>query len=405
MADTQPSPVALPPPSFLGTSFGNGPYLPPPSQLTAPYFPPAPVPRSDFHRSQYSPPARIALPHPGHPSSSSSSSTATHYQPPPSQRNRPYAANEYLPPFSPPPSLRPQLGPTSAEKEAERAGQRLVQRGDPPLAQERRQPQLRPRPLDNFSPTHGPVAAYRDPIPSTIPAAFTASVSSASSERPHFKVSTHEIKVRQQPIAARACGFGDKDRRVIDPPPIVQLFVKETTAPKTEQDDIRYPFNVVHCSLWNEEGRCDVTEIPGHDGHNTRRLMGTLVASPFYGKDEHDREGCFFSFPDLSCRTNGRYRLRFVLMRLEPNNLRPGQFMPTVTETESEVFTVFTAKEFPGMRASTALTKSLKKQGCAISVKKGNEKSNSYAQEESSIGDESDGSPGSAGKSKRRRQR
>lgn len=39
---------------------------------------------------------------------------------------------------------------------------------------------------------------------------------------------------------------------------------------------------------------------------------------------------------------------------------------------ESDVFEVYTAKDFPGMRASTALTKDLKRQGATVSVKKGN---------------------------------
>lgn len=44
-----------------------------------------------------------------------------------------------------------------------------------------------------------------------------------------------------------------------------------------------------------------------------------------------------------------------------------------VGAVESDIFEVFSAKDFPGMRASTALTKELKKQGAAVSVKKGNE--------------------------------
>lgn len=35
-----------------------------------------------------------------------------------------------------------------------------------------------------------------------------------------------ELKVVQQPSRARMCGFGDKDRRPISPPPIVQLIVR-----------------------------------------------------------------------------------------------------------------------------------------------------------------------------------
>lgn len=39
--------------------------------------------------------------------------------------------------------------------------------------------------------------------------------------------STYELVVCQQPLHARMCGFGEKDRRPIDPPPIVQLIVKQ----------------------------------------------------------------------------------------------------------------------------------------------------------------------------------
>lgn len=31
----------------------------------------------------------------------------------------------------------------------------------------------------------------------------------------------------QNPKRARSCGFGEKDRRPIDPPPILQLFIEE----------------------------------------------------------------------------------------------------------------------------------------------------------------------------------
>ena len=182
------------------------------------------------------------------------------------------------------------------------------------------------------------------------------------------------VEVRQQPLAARACGFGERDRRVIDPPPIVQLVPRDATPGAVDLSELRYPFNVVHCTLWNEDGSADETAIPSQDRGVTRRLMGTLVASPFVGKDENDREGCFFCFPDLSCRTHGRYRLRFVLMRMDMTNLRPGGFMPVLATAMTDVFTVYTAKEFPGMRASTSLTRALKRQGCAISVKKGNER-------------------------------
>ena len=107
--------------------------------------------------------------------------------------------------------------------------------------------------------------------------------------------------------------------------------------------------------------------------------MGTLVASPFVGtdpeapnsSDEAARLGCFFVFPDLSCRQNGLYRLRFTLMKVNIETMPEGGQGSIAGSIDSEVFEVFSAKDFPGMRASTKLTKELKKQGATVSVKKG----------------------------------
>lgn len=212
------------------------------------------------------------------------------------------------------------------------------------------------------------------------------------------------LRVRQQPVAARACGFGERDRRVIDPPPIVQLVAIDPSAAA----EIKYPFNVVHCTLWNMDGTSDETALEQPDKRITRRLMGTLVSSPFIGLDENGEEGCYFCFPDLSCRTHGQFRLKFVLLSLNPMG-EQSSYTPVTTEVMSDVFTVYTAKEFPGMRPSTNLTKALKRQGCTISVKKGNEKATlSSTQEEdeeekSGEGDESDQDQASSSRGKRRK--
>jgi hypothetical protein len=179
-------------------------------------------------------------------------------------------------------------------------------------------------------------------------------------------------------MAARACGFGERDRRVIDPPPILQMDVDSpTSTPEEVSTMIRNPYTVVHCTLWDPVTDRDDTAMPGTtDKRQQRRLMGTLVASPFVGMDEHDVEGCFFTFPDLSVRTPGTYSLKFSLVILDPQNMRPGTSAAVRSTAMSSVFQVYNAKDFCGMRASTELTKRLKHQGCLISVKKGNAKSN-----------------------------
>ena len=212
--------------------------------------------------------------------------------------------------------------------------------------------------------------------------------------------SEYRIHVRQQPVAARSCGFGERDRRVIDPPPIVQLTIDNSKlTPEEVKSRIRHPFSVVHCSIWNETGEQDNSAMP-EDYRQQRRLMGTLVSSPFVGLDENGEEGCFFCFPDLSCRTPGSFRLKFLLVVLDPANMRPGANSPVRATAMSDVFTVYNAKDFPGMQASTPLTKRLKEQGCLISIKKGNEKT-THARDDSD--DEDNEGQSSGGRRKRSR--
>jgi hypothetical protein len=72
-----------------------------------------------------------------------------------------------------------------------------------------------------------------------------------------------DILMRQQPVVELASGFGGRDRRVIDQPPILQLIVKDPGATSVESDsNIQYPSSVVHCELWRAEVDLDETSIP-----------------------------------------------------------------------------------------------------------------------------------------------
>lgn len=182
---------------------------------------------------------------------------------------------------------------------------------------------------------------------------------------------TYSLRIRQQPISARACGFGERDRRVVDPPPILEMQVEDPQAsPQELASYLRSPYCVVHCRIWDPINDCDDSAMPGTiDRRQQRRLVGTLVASPFVGKDEFGGVGCFFLFPDLSVRTPGAYRLMFQLVVLDPVMVS-GIRTPVRSTIKSDVFQVFNAKDFRGVRASTALIKSLRQQGCrGFSVK------------------------------------
>lgn len=215
----------------------------------------------------------------------------------------------------------------------------------------------------------------------------------------------YSIRMRQEPIAARACGFGERDRRVIDPPPILQMHVDSSNSTKEEMSAmLRSNYCVVHCTLWDPATDKEDTAMPGgNDKRQQRRLMGTLVSSPFVGKDEHNVEGCFFTFPDLSVRTPGTYALKFSLVVLDPMNMRPGGSAMIRSSAMSAPFQVWNAKDFCGMRPSTELTKRLKHQGCLISVKKGNAKTNGMGRDDDEEDEDDYGDDGAGQRKKVKR--
>ncbi|KAF9332938.1 hypothetical protein BG006_004190 [Podila minutissima] len=290
------------------------------------------------------------------------------------------------------------------------------------------------------------------------------------------------IKIIQQPLHARMCGFGEKDRRPVDPPPIVQLFFSEAMAslpPKvatkkrgsgggrgrrrklkaaknkdhsharsnshdadkeshngdeeeedesyqlddddedpytsgardmkqqepedhsehkvkpagspndSEEDDLddddedgeeeeeQDPLFVLHVSLWSHDGT-EVRNMIATPGQSdppklTRILMGSLVVSPILLNNPEGVPGWYFSFPDLSIRTEGVYTLKFSLMRFGSFDFLSGedgqQVSTLVAEEMSEPFTVFSAKKFPGMTESTELSKAFAKQGLKIPIR------------------------------------
>lgn len=252
----------------------------------------------------------------------------------------------------------------------------------------------------------------------------------ASAPNPSAGPNRYRLTIRQQPIAARACGQGERDRRTIDPPPILQLSLTDFD-PENPDDmgKLRWPMNIVHCALHSTPQRPSDIDVAGQDvstikdpnnsDKHSRRLMGTLVANPFIGMDPNapssDKEnsgiGCFFIFHDLSCRQNGLYRLHFTLVNLNVESLALGGRAPTIATVESDIFEVYSAKDFPGMRASSLLTRSLKAQGANVQVKKGSEGKvgqkgkRKTATESDNSGSDDSGNEQSSSKSKGKKQR
>lgn len=121
-------------------------------------------------------------------------------------------------------------------------------------------------------------------------------------------------------------------------------------------------------------------------------LTGMPVAGMAY-LDRPSPAG-YFIFPDLSVRHEGKYRLSFNLFEElkeardadaepafnspdHPNNnllrnspMAPQSHVHFRLEVKSEPFVVFSAKKFPGLAESTALSRVVAEQGCRVRIRR-----------------------------------
>ncbi|KAF2462405.1 velvet factor-domain-containing protein [Lineolata rhizophorae] len=208
--------------------------------------------------------------------------------------------------------------------------------------------------------------------------------SSASRITTEGKKITYQMTVIQQPERARACGSGAKssaDRRPVDPPPIVELRVFEGDA------EITFSYNAnffLYATLENAR-----TIAQGRVPQNSASIP-VLTGTPVAGMAYLDRPtpAGYFIFPDLSVRHEGKYRLAFALYEelkdakdADSKDSSPapsehsqqvinGQHVSHRLEVKSSPFTVFSAKKFPGLTESTALSRMVAEQGCRVRIRR-----------------------------------
>ncbi|TWU75009.1 hypothetical protein ED733_006058 [Metarhizium rileyi] len=173
---------------------------------------------------------------------------------------------------------------------------------------------------------------------------------------------THrQLTLRQAPMHARVAVGKEKDRKPIDPPPIVQLIDKRSDG-KSGLYDSPYLFMTSSLLPENYDELAKGPELPSN------YLVGSLASSIHRLRDTDNMEGGFFVFGDLSVKQEGRYRLRFTLYERDQNHPTPSFYF--IGELITNVFTVFPAKLFPGMTDSTALTRTFSDQGVKVRLRK-----------------------------------
>ncbi|KAF8922838.1 hypothetical protein BGZ58_003726, partial [Dissophora ornata] len=99
----------------------------------------------------------------------------------------------------------------------------------------------------------------------------------------------------------------------------------------------------------------------------SRNLTGSTVASGNLLTNLENESGIYFVFQDISVRSEGTFTLKFSFTSPPTPDGPPSSVTATVF---SETFTIYSAKRFPGMTESTALSKCFAKQGIKIPIRK-----------------------------------
>lgn len=81
----------------------------------------------------------------------------------------------------------------------------------------------------------------------------------------------YRLEVIQHPQRARACGFGDKDRRPLSPPPIIRLWVYDQHGDLADVNDVQIHLLVLIVDLWSAD-RSQPCNIVVHPSSQSSRL-------------------------------------------------------------------------------------------------------------------------------------
>ncbi|PYH76013.1 hypothetical protein BO82DRAFT_297266 [Aspergillus uvarum CBS 121591] len=166
-----------------------------------------------------------------------------------------------------------------------------------------------------------------------------------------------DLIVRQQPTRARVAGGKEKERKPVDPPPIVQIRVREEGT-YLAQHYLQSPYYFMCCSLYDASEDNPVPVAP------STALTGTLVSSLHRLKDVDNSDGGFFVWGDLSVKIEGDFRLKFTLFEMRKDDVT---YLKSII---TDRFTVYPPKSFPGMGESTFLSRSFADQGVKLRIRK-----------------------------------
>ncbi|KIR30920.1 hypothetical protein I307_00822 [Cryptococcus deuterogattii 99/473] len=94
---------------------------------------------------------------------------------------------------------------------------------------------------------------------------------------------TYHLEILQEPLRARACGFGNKDRRPLTPPPIIRLWIRDALGNQVDPNTVDSNTLVL---------QIDLCSADGHEGRNVvRHPAGPGNAPAVVSMGENARSG------------------------------------------------------------------------------------------------------------------
>ncbi|CAH1757763.1 11587_t:CDS:2 [Entrophospora sp. SA101] len=174
----------------------------------------------------------------------------------------------------------------------------------------------------------------------------------------------YELVIVQQPDRARACGYGNKDVRPINP----AVFLKMNVYDSNGLVDIE-----IFSSKTNHE--LIIVAVDNYDKNSSDEkmvnLVGNQVSNSHKVKDLNEERGIYFVFSNLSVRSIGDFYLSFSLFYIGKDlfQIKDNPSCKRLAYVDSKKFTVYSSKDFPGIIEMSKLAQSFAAQGVPIRLR------------------------------------
>ncbi|KAI8339463.1 velvet factor-domain-containing protein [Chlamydoabsidia padenii] len=172
----------------------------------------------------------------------------------------------------------------------------------------------------------------------------------------------HELAMRQEPQRAKVSVINERDRRPIEPPPILQIHWLHCSPDDTKKS-LQCPFYFMVANLISADSG-DLLSTQDY-------LDGSTMSSLYRLRDVDDTDGGFFVFGNLYCKKEGYYKLQFSLFEII------GGIVQNRQTIMSEPFKTYMAKHYPGPVKASLLSKTFSDQGVKMRIRK-EHRSNNY---------------------------